>query len=169
MKSHPVFPHLLAGLIPRVAMLGALSLLLTACVCSSDSQAVDTLIQFFSPRPTATPEIMADCFIDFKLTAWEDRDGSGIRAAAEPPLADVEFRIQGSFALMLSQYPCVSNEAGTCTMRLWTPELCAARAYTLIAVAPENFQPTTPTEVTIEMSPADSSAEVQFGFMEKED
>jgi len=111
-----------------------------------------------------TAEILADCFIDFHLSAWQDLNCDGYWDDSEPPLSDVAFRIDGIFASMLSKYPCISNEDGQCTMQIWSPGLCVAREYTFTADPPEFFTLSTPSKMTCSLTSKEFSCEAAFGF-----
>lgn len=109
-------------------------------------------------------EIQADCFINLYLSAWIDMDEDGIWDNSELPLEGVEFQIDGQFASMYSDYPCVSNGDGKCIISTWTPGECEPREYKIAAVTPEPYRPTTPVSITLSLTSIDFSKEVQFGF-----
>lgn len=132
----------------------AVSLIFTIPACSHFSQ----------DENIAPPVILADCFVDFHLSAWQDLDGNGFWDTSEPSLEGVVFRIDGRFASLLSKYPGTSNEDGYCIIRTWAPGDCAAGDYTITAVPPESFEPTTPNSITLSLTPVDFSSETQFGF-----
>ena len=66
----------------------AVSLIFTIPACSHFSQ----------DENIASPVILADCFVDFHLSAWQDLDGNGFWDTSEPSLEGVVFRIDGRFA-----------------------------------------------------------------------
>ena len=110
-------------------------------------------------------EILADCFHNFNLSTWHDLDGDRAWGKSESPLEGVEFHINGQFASVLSDYPCISNEDGKCTIRTWTSGECEPRAYKVTAIPPDSYQPTTPASITISLTSIDFSREAQFGFI----
>ena len=126
--------------------------------------AIPACSHFSQDENISPPVILADCFVDFHLTAWHDLDGNGFWDPSEPALEGVIFRIDGQFASMLSKYPGISNEDGYFIIRTWAPGECAARDYTITAVPPESYEPTTPTSITFSLTPVDFSSEAQFGF-----
>jgi len=132
----------------------AVSLIFATTACSHFSQ----------DESISPPVILADCFVDFHLSAWHDLDGNGFWDPSEPSLEGVVFRIDGQFASMLSKYPGVSDEDGYFIIRTWAPGECAARDYTITAVPPESYEATALTSITLSLTPVDFSSEAQFGF-----
>jgi len=118
------------------------------------------------PPPTLppTPEILYDCFIEFYLSAWIDSNGNGLWDVSEEPLPDVEFHINGRFALVNSVYPGISNEKGRSRLEVWSPEKCVAGNYTITAIAPETYKGTTPNSLNLFLNSDEFTAEVAFGF-----
>lgn len=112
-------------------------------------------------RPTPTPEIMSDCFMSFKVAAWEDLNGDGVWGVSEQPLAGVEFHLQGIFAQQWGPDPDPSNGEGWFSILIWSPGDCIEQEYTLSAIPPESYEPTTPTVVTFSDP---SHFKAQFGF-----
>ena len=111
--------------------------------------AIPACSHFSQDENISPPVILADCFVDFHLTAWHDLDGNGFWDPSEPALEGVIFRIDGQFASMLSKYPGISNEDGYFIIRTWAPGECAARDYT-IPLFPQNptsrrLQPQSPS------------------------
>lgn len=121
------------------------------------------------PGETPSPQVLADCFITFELSAWHDRNGNGEWDPAEPPLEGAAFRVNGRFASVLSPYPCFSDERGTCQFRTWAPGECAAADYSITADPPGTFVPTTPSEITMSLMPTDFRQSAQFGFKVNDD
>ena len=105
-------------------------------------------------------EILADCFHNFNLSAWNDLDENGKWDLSEPPLEGVEFHIDGRFALVLSKYPCFSHEDGRCTFQTWEPGFCDKAEYKITAVIPEFFEATTPHTITVALETTDTSQEL---------
>jgi len=126
--------------------------------------AITACSQFSQDEDISSPVILADCFVDFHLSAWQDLDGNGFWDPSEPSLGGVVFRIDGQFASVLSKYPGTSNEDGYCIINTWAPGECAARDYTITVVPPESYEPTTPTSITLSLTSVDFSREAQFGF-----
>jgi hypothetical protein len=104
---------------------------------------------------------MSDCFISFKMAAWEDLNGDGVWDVSEQPLAGVEFHLQGIFAHQWGPDPSSSTGDGWFSILIWSPGNCIEQEYTLSAVPPESYEPTTPTVVTFSDS---LHLEAQFGF-----
>ena len=132
--------------------------------------AVSLVTSIISCSPVApsqeepSPGVLADCFISFNLSAWNDLDGDGLWDAAEPPLAGVEFHLDGPFASLVSDYPGLTDEDGLCTISTWSPGECIAGDYTLTASPPGSYQPTTPASVTLSLTAAGFSGEAHFGY-----
>ncbi len=135
-----------------IASAAMLILIILACSPSSQNES------------ESSSEILADCFIDFNLSAWDDLDGDGLWDTSEPPLEGVTFQINGRFASVLIKYPYISDENGQCIIRTWAPGFCNAGDYSITAVPPESFKPTTPNSITLSLTSADFSQEAQFGF-----
>ena len=112
----------------------------------------------------SSPDILADCFINFNISTWKDINRDGIWDPSEPPLEGIEFHIDGRFASMLTKYPCISDEDGLCIISTWAPGNCEPGDYEVTAIPPDAYQPTTPTTITVVMHTTDYSAELQFGF-----
>jgi len=112
-------------------------------------------------RPTPTPVIMSDCFISFKVAAWEDLNGDGAWDVSEQPLAGVEFHLKGIFAQKWGPDPDPSKGDGWFSILIWSPGNCIEQEYTISAVPPESYEPTTPTVFTFSDS---IPLEAQFGF-----
>jgi hypothetical protein len=110
-----------------------------------------------------TSEVLADCFLSFRVAAWQDLDGDGLRDASEPPLEGVEFRLQGTFAQMWGD-PYLSDADGDLTIRTWSPGSCVEQDYTITALPTESYEPTTPASVTFSLATGDSLYEGLFGF-----
>lgn len=111
-----------------------------------------------------SPEILADCFLSFNLSAWNDLDADGVWDESEPPLEGVEFQINGLFAQIVSEHPCISDEEGKCSIATWAPGECMAGDFTITATIPEGYKATIPTQITLSLASEDYAAEVQFGF-----
>jgi hypothetical protein len=118
-------------------------------------------------RISATPtlEILYDCFINFNLSAWIDSNVNGVWDESEEPLADVAFHIDGNFASVLSAYPCISDEAGQCILRIWYPGMCVAGNYEITPIAPETYKATTPEPINLFLEANEFSGEAEFGFI----
>lgn len=80
---------------------------------------------------------------------------------SEPPLAGVEFHLQGQFAQQWGPDPSPDHGDGWFSLSIWSPGNCIEQEYTISAVPPEAYEPTTPVAVTFSDS---LSLEVQFGF-----
>jgi hypothetical protein len=115
------------------------------------------------PTPSPTDAVLTDCFLSFKLAAWQDLDGDGQWGASEPPLEGVTFHLQGIFAEIWG-YPYLSKADGRLTITTWSPGRCSKRNYTLTVFPPESYESTTPASVTFSLSPVDFFYEAQFGF-----
>ena len=119
---------------------------------------------FTTFKITPSPEVLADCFLNFDLSAWIDSNGNSLWDPSEPSLEGVEFRMNGFFASVLSEVPCLSDQDGRCTIRTWAPGECLPGDFTITAVPPSSYQPTTPVSITLSFTTLDFSSEVQFGF-----
>ena len=117
-----------------------------------------------TPTTTPTPVILCDCFREFHLSAWIDSNDNSLWDTSEAPLAEVEFYIDGNFALVLSTYPCISNETGQCTLRIWYPGECMAGEYKITAIPPESYTATTAESVKFYLNSGEFSEEGEFGF-----
>ena len=146
----------------KIAIAASLIYTITACSHVSRKESIST--PEILNESISSPEILADCFVDFYLSAWDDLDGNGFRDTSEPSLEGVAFRIDGRFASILSKYPCISDDDGQCIISTWAPGECAAGNYTITAVPQESYEPTTPTSITLSLTPVDFSREAQFGF-----
>ncbi len=116
-----------------------------------------------TPVLTPTLVVLADCFISFHFAAWRDFDEDGLWDASEPPMAGVKFSVPGGFAQVWG-HPYLSQADGWLTMEAWSPGRCPEREITITAVPPEAYEPTTPTSISLSLSPVDSSYEARFGF-----
>ena len=138
----------------KACTLHVIIIVLFVCACK-------TLATPLWGTPTPTPEIIADCFLSFKMAAWDDLNGDGVWDESEQPLAGVEFHLQGLFAQQWGPDPSPGNGEGWFSILVWSPGNCMAQEYTISAVPPEAYEPTTPSTVTF----ADSlDLEAQFGF-----
>jgi hypothetical protein len=99
--------------------------------------------------------------MSFKVAAWEDLNGDGGWDVSEQPLAGVEFHLQGIFAHKWGPDPDPSKGDGWFSILIWSPGDCTEQEYTVSAVPPELYEPTTPTVVTFSDS---LHLEAQFGF-----
>jgi hypothetical protein len=116
-----------------------------------------------SGADTPTPQVLADCFLSFRVAAWQDLDGDGLWGESEPPLEGVEFLLQGMFAQIFGR-PNVSDADGRLTIRTWSPGECIEQDYGITAVPPETYEPTTPVSVTFSSASVEPFYEAQFGF-----
>jgi hypothetical protein len=108
-----------------------------------------------------TPEVMSDCFQSFKVAAWQDLNGDGRWDVSEPPLEGVQFDLRGIFAQKWGPDPDSSKGKGWFTISIWSPGACIKQEYTITAIPPESYEPTTPITVTFSDS---LPFEAQFGF-----
>jgi hypothetical protein len=121
----------------------------------------------FSPsliKASPSPQILADCFLNFNISAWEDIDEDGLWGASEPALEGVKFNINGSFASILSEIPCTSDQVGRCSISTWAPGECLGGDFTITALPPDAYQPTTPSPLTISLVSTEFSGKAHFGF-----
>jgi hypothetical protein len=109
---------------------------------------------------TSTPEVMSDCFISFRVAAWQDLNGNGLWDVSEPPLEGVKFQLQGIFAEKWDPEPSSKGD-GWFSISIWSPGDCIDQEYTITVVPPESYEATTPTAVTFSDS---LPFEAQFGF-----
>ncbi len=114
----------------RLLVVGPLALLM-ALACQA--------VQPPPPVPTATPEVLADCFFSADPFAWVDTNGNGLREDNEPPLEGVEVSFSLTFLGSATTGP-----DGTAHVSGMYPSACdPALENSLVAVAPEGYAPTT--------------------------
>ena len=111
--------------------------------------------------PSPTPLVMSDCFISFKIAAWQDLNGDGLWDISEPPLKNVEFHFQGIFAEKWGPNPDPGKGDGWFSILIWMPGDCIKQEYMITAVPPVSYEATTPSVVTFSGS---KPFEAQFGF-----
>jgi hypothetical protein len=111
-------------------------------------------------EPTSTPEVLSDCFISFRVAAWQDLNGDGLWDVSEPPLEGVKFQLQGIFAGKWDPEPSSKGD-GWFSILIWSPGDCNEQEYTITVVPPESYEATTPNAVTFSDS---LPFEAQFGF-----
>lgn len=121
--------------------------LLIAGISAGQEMLVPVLPVLSSLPTTPTGVILADCSRSFHLSAWQDLDGDGLWDTSELPLADVKFELQGMF-MQIWGYPYLSNADGQLTIETLTPGRCDVNDYTITAMPPESYEPTTPASVT---------------------
>jgi hypothetical protein len=114
-------------------------------------------------EPTATPEILADCFLGFNMLAWVDADGDGVQDEGESPLEGVTFAVVGPFAHSFSGTEVQSDAEGAALFSTWSPGGCHEEfEFEISATAPAGYTPTTPSAITI---PFPEARDIQaFGF-----
>lgn len=110
------------------------------------------------------PEIMADCFIEFNLKAWQDENINGVWEDSEAPLRGVDFSIDGEIGQSWPRESCQTDEKGQCNIKVWYPGFCSAKDFTIKANPPGSYTPTTPDMLTIYYGPEDISSTATFGF-----
>lgn len=122
-------------------------------------------LPIIQPTPTPTVEIMADCFINFRLSAYEDADRDGVRDEGEPGLAGVEFILNGTFAYSFSGGRALTDADGQGAIDTWSPGGCQdfATEFSIDAVAPAGYAPSTDFPFDVEYD-ATSTQEYAFGF-----
>jgi len=156
----------------RKLTIGFLMLILTSACAPADRDKTAPLLEQegqSSPSETPPPQVLADCFITFEISAWHDLNSNGDWDSGEPPLEGVSFRINGPFASLLSTNPCISDEAGICQIRTWAPGECMAADYAITAETPDSYTSTTPSEITLSLAPTDFQSSAQFGFAQNDD
>jgi hypothetical protein len=134
-----------------------LFLLIILCLLSACNMAG------FNIKPTSTPVILGDCFLEFHIGAWQDINGNGLWDGSEPPLERVKFVLNGTFAELMG-YPYLSKADGWVTLETWSPGGCPNRDFTIIAEPPVSYEPTTDKSITISISTGRSPFEAKFGF-----
>jgi hypothetical protein len=115
------------------------------------------------PVPTNTSVVLGDCFLVFHLGAWQDNDRNGLRGESEPPLEEVRFRLDGTYAELWG-YPFLTKADGWVTLTTWSPGGCPAKDFSINAFPPESYEPTTPTSITVSLATGQSPFEARFGF-----
>ena len=111
--------------------------------------------------PSPTPLVMSDCFISFKIAAWQDLNGDGLWDISEPPLKNVDFQLQGIFAEKWGPDPDSGKGDGWFSILIWMPGHCIEQEYVITAVPPISYEATTPSVVTFSGA---EPFEAQFGF-----
>jgi hypothetical protein len=92
-----------------------------------------------APVPTATPEVLADCFWSAQAFAWIDSDGDGTRDEGEQPLEGVE--VNFSLTFFSGETTGADGVAHVAGMH---PGACdATLENSVVAKAPEGYEPTT--------------------------
>jgi hypothetical protein len=139
-----------------------LCILISITTLVLDSCGLGKYINPFIDTPTNV--IMADCWISFHITAWQDLNGDGLWGEYEPPLEGVKILPYGPFASITSGYPLLSKPDGQLDIGVWHPGNCYNETYTIVAYPPEVFTPTTPTSISFSIKPTESVYKAQFGF-----
>jgi len=78
-----------------------------------------------APTAISTPDqyLMGDCWHSFRVTAWQDLDGNGLRDVSEPPLEGVKFDIRGPIA-EIDNPTLLSNADGRLDIEVYHPGKC---------------------------------------------
>jgi hypothetical protein len=106
--------------------------------------------------PTATPEVLADCFWSAQAFAWVDTDGNGTPDAGEPPLAGVAVTFSLTFL-----GGATTDADGLAQLSGMHPGECLTSIeQNVVAVAPEGYVPTT----ALVLAYAADQARYEFGF-----
>lgn len=104
-----------------------------------------------SQSPPTPEPVLADCFIYYHLTAWEDLNADGIQDDGEGPLAGVEFRIKGPYAHSIAGGKGITGPDGSTTIDIWTPGGCLEdEAYAIDAVPPTGYLPSIGLPLSVE-------------------
>jgi uncharacterized protein YceK len=113
-------------------------------------------------------QVLADCFVNFYLTAWEDLNGDGVWDEDEPPLEGVEFRMIGNYAHSFAGGKGTSDKQGEASIDAWAPGGCPNPFdFNLQAQTPEGYRLTTAAEVIHDAS-SEQVGRYQFGFSPEE-
>ncbi len=140
----------LSGLQKRHVVVATLSfVLLMACRAAGLRSATPVV-------PTATVEILADCFWSAQVFAWVDSDRDGTRDEGEPPLEGV----QVNFSLTFLSGETTGAD-GTAHVSGMHPGACDwTRPMNVVAKAPGGYEPTTEPAVAY----SESRDQYEFGF-----
>lgn len=105
--------------------------------------------------PTATPEILADCFQWATATVWLDENGNGVWDDGEAPLAGIEFVLEPTVYSRT-----LSDENGIAEIFATTPGAGCPENQQVMAVRFDGYVPT--TEKSLAYTGVDT--EYLFGF-----
>ncbi|KAA3643143.1 MAG: hypothetical protein DWQ07_21740 [Chloroflexi bacterium] len=119
----------------------------------------------FGPLSTPTPvPVLADCFVNFHLSAWVDADGDGNRDEGEAPLQGVEFFVNGPYASSVAGGKGTSDENGEASIDTWSPGGCLENAeFSVLAETPEGYELTTISPIVHDGSTG-LNGDYAFGF-----
>lgn len=118
----------------------------------------------FDPFGTPTPPVLADCFVNFRLSAWVDVNSNGHWDEEEPPLQGVEFLVSGPYAHSVAGGKDTSDEKGEAGIDTWSPGECIEGAeLTVLAEVPEGYELTTLAPIMHDGSTG-LNGEYAFGF-----
>lgn len=123
------------------------------------------LVGCSAPSRPADNEVLADCFIYFYLTAYEDADHDGVRDEGEQGLEEVTFVVRGNYAHSVAGGRAVTDHDGQATIDTWSPGSCQdfGTQFSIDATVPSGF--TSSTNFPIEVDGTAFSQEYAFGFM----
>lgn len=116
-------------------------------------------------QPTPTPEpVMADCFIYFHLTAWEDLNANGIQDDGEGPLEGVEFTVNGPYAYSISHGKGSTDADGYVSIDTWSPDDCPETdEFEINAIPPTGYA--LPADLPFRTKADSMSNDYAFGFL----
>lgn len=137
-------------------LMAMIVLFLSAC-------GISTRVEVSTATSTPDQYLMADCWHFFRVTAWQDLDGNGLRDVSEPPLEGVKFDIRGPIA-EIDNPTLLSNADGRLDIEVYHPGKCFVETYTIIAFTPDSYEPTTLSSVTFSLNSDETVYEVHFGF-----
>jgi hypothetical protein len=135
----------------------ALFFMLVVAACTS--------LPLSEPRPTPTrEEVLADCFITFHLSAYEDFDLDGVRDEGEEGLAGIEFVLNGNYAHSVAGGRAVTDQNGDATIDTWSPGGCQefSSQFSIDAVAPADYTPS--ADFPFEVHSDRFTQQYEFGF-----
>jgi hypothetical protein len=124
--------------------------------------ACSALTQVEQPTITPTDVIMADCWHSFQVAAWQDLNEDGLWGVDEPPLEGVKFNPGGP--IMEVETSLFSKADGRLNISVYHPGPCYRETYTITAVPPESYTPTTPVYVIFILNQNGLVFKAQFGF-----
>lgn len=135
----------------------ALGLLVSLAGCG-------TTIRDEPPPSPAGEEILADCFITFHLSAYEDVDGDGVRDSGEGDLAGIEFILNGTYAHSVAGGRAVTGQEGRATIDTWSPGECQdfSTTFSIDVIPPAGYRPS--SAFPFEVHSDQASQDYEFGF-----
>jgi len=121
----------------------------------------------YQPEDTDDPNeasVLADCFITFYLTAWEDTNQDGLWDESESPLEGAQFFVDGNYANSIKYGTATSDSEGRAAIDTWSPGECPENYIFNIRVEPPSGYALTTEASLIHEQENQESPKYQFGF-----